>query len=132
MPAKFGICALCDNVYKDEATNKVVLAGLYTGDIVVESLPADLRASMYLEVVLPDTAEHQVDLQLFVDGKHTGGAKATVATRQAKAVFGLIIPGLQLKIAAEAKLEFRASVDDQKPVSLFKKRVAVGPIFPSA
>lgn len=120
---KTGIVALCDAVYKDEQSNKAILAGLYSGGIVLDQMPVEFRFSLYIEVFLPDSRDHEIDLQFFEGGKHRGGAMIQASAVDPSDPVTLIVPQVGLLIAKPTTFELRASLDGGKPSRLLRKAI---------
>jgi hypothetical protein len=116
-----GIVALCDGVYKDEATNKMVLSGLYSGDIISNGSDQDLRFALYVELFLPDDQEHEVDLQFWRGGKHTGGGKAMVSQSETDVPHSILVPQFSLAGPLPATFELKVALDGAKPSAILRK-----------
>lgn len=54
---------VCDDVRK-EITNKDILIGVYTGDIVVQDFPAWVRLSVWIEMLPSATGEHHMTFRV--------------------------------------------------------------------
>lgn len=127
----FGFAALCDAVYRDEQSNKAILAGVYSGDVNVESLPFELRFGLYIEVTSPADGDHEIDLQFYINGKQIGGAKAGILATVKGKNAALLVPTFGILISDPASLEIKGVFEGGRAVSLLKKRIDVRPSEPS-
>lgn len=127
MPAKVkvGIVALCDAVYKDEGSNKVIIAGLYSGDIITEGTPHDMRFALYAEVFPPDTLKHVMDIQFWFGGKQLGGVKAEITSPVVGQSTALMLQQFPLVGDLPAKLELKMVWDGGRPVTILSKQVSL-------
>ena len=120
----FGFVEICDAVYKDEKTNKVVIAGLFGGDIYLDMMPMDLRIALFLDVVTPAAGEHSIELQFFVGKQLVGGAEAAMEG-PAGAKGGLLFPPFSIPFARPSTLEIKGSWNGGRSRVLMKKLVLV-------
>lgn len=102
---KLGAVAVCDAVYRDVATNKAILAGVYAGDIVVTQFPASLPLAFYIEIW--STEPPEIDVQFWLDDKHIGGGVASL-DQSAGAPIMLMLSGVHL--VAERPSEFSIKI----------------------
>jgi hypothetical protein len=122
---KTGTVALCDIVYKDEMTNKPILAGVMGGGLLIESFPFDLRLGLYLEIYPQDLHSHEYDLQVFVGKNHIGGSKMAAASQNVQDPLGLIIPQFPAPVTEPTTLEIRLSVDGLPAQRLLRRTVGL-------
>jgi hypothetical protein len=120
---RVGIIALCDNVYKDEETNKIIIAGLYSGDIFISGFPAELRLSCYAELFIDDEEIHEADFQFFVGGKRRGGALVQFSVADPRSPASILIPPFGLPIEQPSQIELRLSLDESGAVKVLSKSV---------
>ena len=128
MPAKpkLGLVAICDAVYKDEQSNKPILAGVFSGDILVSAFPAELRVALYIEIQIPEPGPHEVDIQFHVGGKLLGGGKSQPTSAVKNETTMLLLQGVTLCL--------QTSITTRRPCSrarpLTKKRsVRIAPVL---
>lgn len=126
MPSKVkvGIVALCDAVYRDEGSNKIIIAGLYSGDILTDGNPSDLRFALYAEVFPPDTLTHTMDVQFWFGGKQLGGVKAEITAPVAGASSSILLPQFPLSGELPAKLELKMIWDHGRPTTILSKQIS--------
>jgi hypothetical protein len=125
MPAKFrfGIVAMCDAVYKDERTNKGILAGVYSGDVVAEKFPLDLPVGFYIEVT-PDTGgSHRIELRFCVNGKHRMGAIIDLGETLPGVPAMLLLPTMSIPFENPCLFEVKFCAEGSRTVSILKKAI---------
>lgn len=131
MPTKFrlGIVAMCDAVYKDERTNKGILAGVYSGDVVAEKFPLDLPVGFYIELT-PDTGgNHSIELKFYIDGKHRMGAIIELGETLPGVPAMLILPTMSIRFEKPCLFEMKFCAEGSRAVSILKKAITErGPI----
>lgn len=134
MPAKFrfGIVAMCDVVYKDERTNKGILAGLYSGDVIAEKFPLDLPVSFYIEASPDIGGSHNIDLKFYINGRHHMGAKIELGDTLANVPAMLLIPPITLRFDKPCTFEMKFCVEGSRAVSILKKAITARDPTPSA
>lgn len=118
-----GIVALCDAAYRDDLTGKSVLAGVYSGPVVVTQFPASFRAVFYIELFLPDKLGHRLEIRSLVNGEVQGVAtfKARAADPDLPTV--LLTPPRDLTLEAPGEIQLTLSVDDDPPRALIVKQI---------
>jgi hypothetical protein len=106
----------------DARSNKVVIAGMYSGNVLLDSFPSDLSVALYIEV----RAEGDVDLDLDFYLKKTIVAKGSARITGVQPTVGpatLLFPPFTMHIPESTFLEVKASVNGAQPVSVLKKAV---------
>lgn len=119
---RFGIVALCDGVYKDEQTGKVVLAGIFTGNIVV-AMPGIVHASIFVGIENPEDLEPKVEFDLRINGKTAGRAGLTLVSDGEQA--SIILGNIPLFFTEAGSFELRATFGGGRSISLLKKSVTL-------
>lgn len=125
MPAKyrFGIVAMCDAVYKDERTNKGILAGVYSGDVVAEKFPLDLPVGFYIEMTPETGGNHSIELKFCVNGKHRMGAIIEVGETLPGVPAMLLLPTMSIRFEKPGLFEIKFCSDGSRGVSILKKAI---------
>lgn len=126
MALRFGNCLLADNVYVDRDTNKVVVAGMYSGDIRMGALPSSINVSFYLECWIADSAEHEVDVKILLNGDQLGGVVIKIRSADPETPAVLASPVIHMSIQKEGALELRATADGGKSKRLLFKKIQHG------
>ena len=114
---------LCDDIRKEDRTNKYILIGTYSGDIHVGApLPQHALFAIYLEFLVP-VGDHEIDLR--VSGPGSGKAILKARITQEKEGAGVIAsPRMDLELEREGYLRFDARVAGGKWTNVLKKRVS--------
>ena len=120
---KFGNVLLCDAVYVDRTSNKAVLAGVFSGDILVKELPVTFSAAIYAEYWPKRAGDISVDLMIFVNDIKIGGAKLEMSDVRIDGAAMLVVPSYQFVFEKTGTLEIHASVDGSAPVSILSKKL---------
>jgi hypothetical protein len=120
---KFGMVALCDNVYRDQLSSKPILAGMYSGDLLLDTVPGQLRLALYAELYVPSADPHSVDLTFFLGKKKFGEASVTVEQANLTDPVVMILPAITFNVDAPATLEIRAGIDGGRTAAILKKGI---------
>jgi hypothetical protein len=97
---EFAATIVCDDVRK-EVTNKEILIGVYSGDIVVPSFPAWLPIAFWIEANAKEVGHQEVDFRLTVlDNKPPMLIKAGVRVNKLGPL-SITISGIQILLEKE-------------------------------
>jgi hypothetical protein len=116
---------LCDAVYIDRATNKAVIAGVYVGDVLLSSIPGNMKCSIYGEYIPDRDGQIDIELNILLDNKRVGGGKIHVPEAVAGRAAIFIVPDLPISVDKPSILSISASVEGSRAVNLLKKRLDV-------
>ena len=122
---RFTNIILCDDV-RIEINKKLILIGVYSGDIIVAKLPYRLKLAVYLEY-LPESAGEQEMFFKYTSGddKHTLlHLKLLVAKHNVNSP--IILPGVEKVFSEESELKVDCSEDNKKWIRLITKRILIG------
>ncbi len=99
---EIGAVIICDDVRK-ENTNKDILIGVYSGDIILPSFPSELALAIWIELIPKQIGEHELEFRLSLAGQQlaTFMLKATVPKLGSSST---AIPGFRLGVAGETEL----------------------------
>lgn len=116
---------ICDEV-RFEVTNKLILLGVYTGDIIVPSFPAALSLSIY--VVIEDLAlgEHQFELRL--TGSDMRAEVEGQVHVEAAGPVGLPTPQVSMQFRNAGTMTLDIKVNDGEWMKVLEKKVAQGTV----
>ena len=123
--ALFGNIVLCDYAYVDRESSKAVLAGVFSGDILLPSLPARLRVSLYSEFLPPESGKHRIEIRIFLDKKLFARAESEVANTISGTPTIIILPQIEIGIDRPLTLRIKASVNGGRETTLVTKRIMV-------
>ena len=119
---RFRNAILCDAVYQDESSKKAIIAGVYSGDILADSLPGVFPVAMYLEFFPKDGAAHKIELNVLLAGKKYARALIETAATDSSPIM-LLMPPMAVKTDTPARLEIRASIDGGRAVRVIEKQI---------
>jgi len=129
---KIGTVAMCDAVYKDERTNKAILAGLYSGDVIAERFPIDLTVSFYVEVISDTGGTPEIEINFYMDGKHFMGASVDLRDTIAGVPAMLLLTGLSMRFEKPCRLEMKLCAEGSEAISILSKEITTRDLPPSA
>jgi hypothetical protein len=125
----FGNCILCEFVAKGDR-NKHTLVNVFSGDVVVEELPARLRFWMYVEWI-PQTSEPTEILLEIQLGRNVLSKIQVKSEGQKTGVPGVIsIPGMEFEIDRDLNFSIFASCEGYKRTKVLSKRIYKGATAP--
>ena len=120
---RFGNALLCDAIYQDRITNKMVLAGVYSGSISLSEIPSAFNASLYSEYWPETIGLKEIDVQFLIGGDLIGGAKIALVIGDLSLPAILIVPNFHFAVQAPGQLVVQAVTSDGRTLSLFSKNV---------
>lgn len=125
MSIRFGTVLVCDNIYRDVDSNKIILAGVFSGTITVPQVPSLVRLSLYAEFFSKLSEEYSIDIQIFLGDKKHGGLKSRVSTFAQNSPSILSTPQFDLVVTKNITLIIKAIIDEGRPKVILKKSIAV-------
>lgn len=124
MPA-FGSVLVCDDVRRD-TSNKDILIGVYSADIIVSQTPAWLTIALYVEYLPSELGEQKLTLRFGMVGAGLLGADIGINVTEVNPV-ALPIGGIQMLVQGETDFVIEASLDDKKTwQELKRKKIRIG------
>ena len=123
---RFPTVVLCEYLARD-TYGKHLLAGVYSGDILVGALPAELRVTIYAEFVAPTDGDHKIELIFRLGDKDIVKAEILAAGVRAGTMAVLSVPGLGFMASDETTLSVFATVNQEAPVVLVQKKISKAP-----
>jgi len=126
MPARnFRNVILCDHAYADRLSNKAIIAGVYSGDILLSSVPGIVRFSIYAEYIPDNDGDQVITLDIHLDRKRVAGGELKISGGIAGVPAMLLVPPVEINIERPSLFELRAYIDGGRPVNILKKRLIV-------
>ena len=119
---RFATVAICDFATKSER-NKHTLVNVYSGDIVVAEMPADLHFGFYAEAFLPDEPLDRIELELRLGDKEIARAQFRLSERADNKMAVLLIPAFRLTAEAEGDFEIIATAEGYVRSSILTKSI---------
>lgn len=120
---KFGAALLCDQIYVDESTKKIILAGVYSGDVTVPEYPAQFDAALFLEIFAENDEAIDLDIQLYVGKRLRGGARMRLGGFDHNTPATAIVPHMTIVAESPSPLEIRISCDGGKPTRVLRRNL---------
>jgi hypothetical protein len=122
---KFTAVVLCDDIRR-EISNKDILIGVYSGDIVVPTFPAFINAAFWLEGVPETLGAHDLQLRVYLKDKPPVEMKVSINV-SVLGPFGLTVPTLQILVEDETEIRFEF-LDGDTWSTLKRKKVIKGDV----
>ena len=116
---------LCEHVAQG-ANNKHILINTYSGDIVVETLPAQIMFGVYIEVELPIAGVKELELEISYGGKVQVGARAAMGANKGGERGILAIPLIPMSLTGPGTLEIHISSVDFGRTLAIRKSITQG------
>jgi hypothetical protein len=123
--ALFANIILCDNVYVDRESGKPVLAGVYSGDVTLTTVPARIRWSIYAEFLPPKSGSHKIDMKFFLDKKQVLGAMIEARDTIAGTPALLMVPQFELGVDKQGTFAVKVSANGGPITTLLRKQIIV-------
>jgi hypothetical protein len=123
---EIGSVIICDDIRK-EVTNKEILIGVYTGDIVVSSFPASIPLAFWVELTPYRPGKHEFNLRLSIPGKK--GKLVIQAALEVATLTGTsaAVAGFQITFDEPGELTLEIGFGDEWHL-LRRKTVQQGPV----
>jgi hypothetical protein len=122
--ASISFCLVCDDVRK-EMSGKDTLVGVYSGDLVVETLPATLMIALYIGFTPSQTGLQQLRVRALFDETCVFEATATLNV-EVNAAFCFGTPKMLIPCGGEGEIVFQAAIKDTGEwTDIQRKQVAV-------
>lgn len=122
---KFTAVILCDDIRR-EISNKDILIGVYSGDIVVPAFPALINAAFWLEGVPETLGAHDLQMRVYLKDKPPIEMKVSINVN-VLGPFGLAVPTLQILVEDETEIRFEF-LDGDTWSTLKSKKVIKGDV----
>jgi hypothetical protein len=118
-----GMVAVCDQIYRDVATNKIVLAGMFTGDLVVQTFPAQISLAIYLELVWASVGEIEFDLSVTASGVQIGKVRDKIQHADQHMPAVIVLPASPFVIEQAGVIEMTIALNGGRRRTAFRKRL---------
>lgn len=115
---------LCEHAVAG-ANNKHTLINVYSGDIVVATLPATLTFGLYVDISV-ETSPAEMTIDMKMDGRVFATIGATFPKPSTSQGSTLVIPLIQAGIDKDLVFEVVAKAEGYSPTTLIKKRIYKG------
>jgi len=118
---------LCDDV-RVEKSNKFILIGVYSANIVVSQTPAQLGVSLYGEALFSKPGEHRLSIRISVNDTRLGELGIGYAITDTSEALGFHTPQFSIDIQGPSTLRIEASADHENWKTIIDKRILVGEV----
>ncbi len=123
---------LCDFATESE-NGKHTLVNVYSGSLILATLPIDLHCSLYIEMVNPKPLPGQIRFQIRLAGEDIGSIHFNLDAidPDVRAQIGVMLAQrISLRIERPGDLEVFASADGYEQVLILKKEVTSPNVSP--
>lgn len=117
---------LCETAFQDKQ-NRWNLIGIYTGNIIVRSFPAELNKAIYFEFEASDGQDFH--LEFFVGRQPMARAQVKLVRtndQNSAALAPFVIPVLKIGLEKPAVFKIVLNVDGKKPRTIFRRKIKLG------
>jgi len=118
---------LCDDVRK-EIGNKRTIVGVFSGDIIVSSVPAVVPLAAYIEFMPTSLDDNEIEFRFLVGNKPIATLKATLNDLQMGVVAVLELPKIVIHATQPTEVSIDAQIKNRPVQRLMTKKILVGPI----
>lgn len=120
---KHGNVVLCEYVGQGSG-NKPILINVFSGDIIVSRIPADLQFGLFIELA-PGQKIEIITIEMVLDAKMVVRAEMLVAA-PSRTGSALIIPQVPVRVERDSVFKIRALAKDYFPTIILQKRIFQG------
>lgn len=119
-----GNVIICDTTYIDQESGKPIVAGIYSGDIIVNELPSMMEFDLYVEYWPDFEGERRISFKFKVDESEVASAPFVVpATHPLGSVAMLRAQRVQVIFEREGRLSVEASINEGESRTVLLKAV---------
>jgi len=126
MPDKHAIkiksAILCDDI-RQEKNNKLILIGVFSGNIMLHDFPGMIAPQIYIEWVLDRPGEHKFTIKYELGGEKRKEIKGNYKLLESNEVASLVLPPVLLEIERPTKLDVVLRLDDGSPINILTKKI---------
>ena len=119
---KFRNAILCEYVAKS-AGNKHTLVGVYSGEIIISSMPGDLHLGFYCEILEKFHDAKEFTLEGFLGTAKFGQVVAEFQPSQSQELYVLAMPFMPVSVVEPGKLRLVLSLEGFRRTILLDKDV---------
>ena len=126
-PLKFENASLCEYVAKGSG-NKHTLVNVFSGDVIVSEMPAQMTFGIYVELV-PEDIESPITIQITIDGNMIIELPPVDASELAQGRrMNIVVQSFPLRIDKDVTFEVIGSAPNRKRTTILSKRLYKGVI----
>ncbi|MVB00187.1 hypothetical protein GN330_23345 [Nitratireductor sp. CAU 1489] len=124
---KFGNAIVCEFAAKGER-NKHTLVNVFSGDIVVQQMPARLHLGLYVEYLPEVEGNQDISLRIKLDEKVFAKFQVKFKELSAKSPTAIVIQAMQVGIDNDAVFSVEAESQGYRNTKVLSKRIYQGRI----
>lgn len=113
---------LCDDIRPERDTNKHILIGVFSGDLVVPEFPATLAPALYVEYWAQRKGKFEFSISYSWQGKNIVPIRGRLETLE-EGVVVLVLPQAVMEVSEPTRLEVSMTVGTDAPIALVSKKV---------
>lgn len=121
----FGPALVCDAVYKDQATNKAVLAGVYSGYMIAEQFPIVLPLAAYIEVISSEGGEFDVEIRFMVNRIQAATMNLDIQRAEPGVPALVLLQPIPLTITVPGSIELQVRANKGRYKTVLRKEVVL-------
>ena len=118
---------LCEDI-RQEKNNKHILIGVYSGDLIFTSFPAEVRLTFYIEYLPAATGHYDINFRLRVGKKKILSFIVKAEVDDPLSIGVLPIPIMMYNFKEETILLLEVSVNESNWKQLITKKITQGKV----
>ena len=115
-------CILCEDI-RQEKSEKFILAGVFSGDIYVEKMPANIPLAFFLLGNVRKPGETKLWLKLSGPGKGSAVIEASITSTVENEEATMVLPRMEILMESEGVFKLEASSNNKTWTTLSEKKV---------
>lgn len=116
---------LCDDIRQEFGNNKLILIGVYSGDVVLSQIPAEILMAFYVELQAP-VGRHEIEIRLSGPQKGEGIFNATFES-EGSGIGTLASPRIGINMAEEGTFRIDFRKGEGRWVNIISKKIILSP-----
>lgn len=121
---RVGNALLCEDV-RQEKTEKFILVGVFSGDILIGKVPSRVAIALYMDGVLERAGATEVQIRFSGPGEGEGIVGAEFVTSSDGERVVIPVPRVELLFEAAGTFRVEVSDDDQTWTTVIEKKVVL-------
>ena len=119
---EFQSIILCDDIRRED-NGKLLLVGVYSGDIIPSSFPAFLSLRLYMMYDAKRTDKHDLDILFCLDEHEVARLDGTVIQNDMNYPVQMVLPSVPIDIAEPSVLTVFAIANNGDKKEILRKKV---------
>ncbi|GLS39380.1 hypothetical protein GCM10010869_49770 [Mesorhizobium tianshanense] len=126
-PIKFRNAALCEYVAKG-AGNKYTLVNVYSGDVIISSMPSDLMFGIYIELIVDFSIKTDIFMEILVEKTPIAKLPVDVSKVGNGKLINIVVQSMPMHVEKDVTLEVIAHAPGRQTTTILSKRLYRGDI----